>query len=63
MGKGSGRRPSRLSKAEMDARWEATFGPREREFPTVMPDEERLTFEREKEAFENGDKDDGEQED
>ncbi len=50
MGKGSGRRPSTLSKAEMDARWEATFGKREREYPTVMSDEERLAFEREKQA-------------
>ena len=28
MGKGSQKRPSRLSRAEMDAKWDAAFGPR-----------------------------------
>lgn len=41
MGKGSSKRPSSISRADFEAKWAAAFGPREREFPTIMPEEDR----------------------
>lgn len=38
MGKGDGRRPTQIPKAEADANWEAVFGPKKL---NVMSDEER----------------------
>lgn len=46
MGKGSSKRPSSIPRAEFEAKWAAAFGPREREFPTVMSDATRREFER-----------------
>jgi hypothetical protein len=45
MGKGSHRRPSDLTEAEMQAKWDEAFGPRP--LPNVMSDEDREGLARE----------------
>jgi len=53
MSKGSKRRPSSISEAELQENWEAVFGKKKL---NVMSDEERLQFEKEREELSKNEK-------